>query len=82
MSTVGTAVSPPPLPQPLPPAQPLLYLCVVSDKVYPYFIASGRGGEERPMAQRVFELIIRYPLVASRVSFLHSEMLERDIAKI
>lgn len=34
------------------------------------------------MAQRVFELIIRYPLVASRVSFLHSEMLERDIAKI
>lgn len=30
------------------------------------------------MAQRVFELIIRYPLVASRVSFLHSEMLERD----
>lgn len=62
MSTVGTAVSRPSPRTPCPPARPI---GVVSDKIYPYFIA-----DARPMPPRVFELIIRYPFVALR-SFLH-----------
>lgn len=74
MSAVGTAVSPsisspPPGPLPallFPPARPI---GVVSDKIYPYFIANAAATD---VPTHVFELIIRFPFVAHRAPFLHA----------